>query len=86
MTICKYCKNSVSKSGLKRHQTTTKYCLKIQGIVTNNIYKCSFKSCGAEFSRPDHLEAHKKNCKLSKNDTYAQTKKNLKKYKRNCNN
>mgnify|MGYP001105550590 FL=1 len=65
---CQYCKRSFSnKSSLNNHQTNAKYCLKIQGKISNKMVinlKCSM--CNKEFKRKDNLDRHYKECKKSK--------------------
>lgn len=61
---CQYCKKICStKSNLVKHQTKTKYCLKIQGVKPKNTYVCKY--CDREFIRKNsycsHLATHEKN-------------------------
>src|ERR1700691_3377080 len=69
MTVdCEYCKKSYSsKSSLKRHQLTTKACIKIQkekGLTVNiTEYKCN---CGKSFNLKCNYVQHTKTCKTCK--------------------
>ena len=64
---CQYCKKTFStKPNLKTHQTKAKYCLKIQGEISKQIYKCKY--CYKTFNRKDnycvHLTTHENNEEL----------------------
>lgn len=59
---CNYCKHKLStKSALKFHQKTARYCLKIQGI---NDVKGNFicELCGKDFQNKSHLNNHSNIC------------------------
>jgi hypothetical protein len=61
MLECKYCKNIFStKSNLKLHQKTAKYCLKMRNEVVKE-YKC--ESCDKSFSVVSSLNRHQQFCK-----------------------
>ena len=61
---CNYCNNEFSnKQNLNTHQRKAKYCLKIQGISSNNIYKC--ESCLKSFDIHANFQRHIKICKKS---------------------
>lgn len=65
---CNFCQTALkSKSSLRHHQKTAKYCLKIQGKTVNNYYQCT---CGERFTRKSTLDRHKLICK--ENTPYAQ--------------
>lgn len=56
MNVCKWCKKKFSSQGvLKRHQITTKYCLKLRGKIDNR-YIC--KWCDTMFSTSYNLRVH----------------------------
>ena len=60
---CTYCKNTFkSKSGLRNHQKTARYCLVIQNKDNeiNEKYKC--EGCGKSYSTPFSFGRHKNNC------------------------
>lgn len=63
--LCIYCKNSfVSKYCLKAHQTTAKYCLKIQGVkVIPNKKNVECESCNKKFTTNSNYKQHIKKCK-----------------------
>lgn len=57
---CDFCKRKFSsKSSLKYHQKTAKYCLKIQG-VKSVIFNCTY--CGKILSTKQHLNEHHNVC------------------------
>lgn len=57
---CQYCKNNFNtKSILKYHQKTAKYCISIQGNKNTN-YEC--ESCKKTFSTKQNLQVHKTSC------------------------
>lgn len=57
---CKLCKNTfVSKTSLKHHQKTAKYCLKLQG---NKIKKYVCQSCNKDVSTKYRLQTHYQTC------------------------
>lgn len=61
---CTYCKNTFkSKSSLKHHQKTARYCLKVRGIKTTQFI-CS--SCDKTFSSNYNLSVHIVSCSQSK--------------------
>jgi len=63
---CIYCHKSFSnKNNLLRHQTTAKYCLKIQGR-SNDTFKCKF--CNKIYSQKLDLERHMIRCVEKKID------------------
>ena len=54
---CEFCqKNFSSKRNLKVHQTTTKYCLILQGKEVIASFPCNL--CGKKFSMKHHLNEH----------------------------
>lgn len=58
---CKWCKrNFTSLSVLNRHQKTTKYCLKLQGITKNKneVFLCNL--CNHDFTTSSNLRSHKR--------------------------
>ena len=59
---CQYCKKTFStKSSLKVHQTTTKYCLKLQGKkISKGKHICDI--CGKDFNVKFHLQNHMTIC------------------------
>jgi hypothetical protein len=58
---CKFCaKQLATKSSLKHHQQTAKYCLTKQNIAISDKYKCV--DCNKCFSRKHHLETHLNSC------------------------
>ena len=65
---CKFCKKELtSLASLKTHQTNTKYCLKIQGKIVEEVktpkeYKCVH--CDKIFLYKHHLENHIEICKI----------------------
>jgi len=62
--VCEYCNTSICNSqSLKRHQTSTKYCIEMQGKTKEvTIYKCI---CDKEFNRSDNYKRHTKKCKMN---------------------
>ena len=57
---CSYCKHKLSsKSSLKYHQKSAKYCLKIQG-KSPTLFKCKF--CLKQLSTKQHLLGHIQIC------------------------
>jgi hypothetical protein len=63
---CEFCKKTfANNSSLNVHQTSAKYCLKIQGkikIETNTkVFECSF--CNKVFNFKHHLNQHIPCCK-----------------------
>ena len=70
---CNFCKNTFnSKSSLKNHQKTARYCLKIQGVKSKK-YICLI--CEKTFSNNYNLSVHTVSCNQSK--TAIKLKKNL---------
>jgi chromosome segregation ATPase len=65
---CNYCKNILStKSSLKLHQTTAKFCLKLQGVKNiKELFCCEL--CGKDFQRKLHLNKHKNICESVKKE------------------
>jgi len=60
--MCKYCKHQfVTQRTLKIHQTTAKYCLKIQGVKLSATNVCDH--CKAVFSQVASLGRHTIVCK-----------------------
>jgi hypothetical protein len=60
MIKCEFCKNTFkSKSSLKQHQNTARYCLKIRGVKQTQ-FKC--KECNKTFSNKYNLSVHTTNC------------------------
>ena len=59
---CGYCKKIFSNnSSLKVHQTTAKYCIKIQNNpIEKEYFECEF--CSKNFSTKTNLKTHEKNC------------------------
>uniref|UniRef100_A0A6C0E4J8 C2H2-type domain-containing protein n=1 Tax=viral metagenome TaxID=1070528 RepID=A0A6C0E4J8_9ZZZZ len=67
--ICEYCKNDYyDKSTLKKHQKTSKFCIKIQieknESININKFICNF--CNKELSTKQSLDRHIKVCKSKK--------------------
>ena len=59
---CTFCKKIfASNSSLKLHQTSAKYCLKLQGKDYENKFKCKF--CNKEYTTKQHLINHYGCCK-----------------------
>ena len=59
MYYCKYCNKEFKyKKNLNKHQTTVKYCLKIQ-----NKQEFICLSCNKKLSNMQNLKRHEKNCK-----------------------
>ena len=76
--ICEYCKNNYyDKSTLKKHQKTSKFCIKIQIEKNENIninkFICNF--CNKELSTKQSLDRHIKVCKSKKNNEDNEIKK-----------
>ena len=70
---CKYCKKVLStKSSLKTHQNTAKYCLKIQGMESKQVFEC--KLCNKTFTLKQTYQRHKISCNKSKNFENIQQK------------
>ena len=58
---CQFCKKKLSSSSsLKLHQITTKYCLKLQGNLTEGSFIC--KNCGNKCFTNDALKKHYNIC------------------------
>ena len=61
MVICEFCNKELSSSGiLKTHQKTAKYCLEIQGLLINDIFKCNF--CKKQYTQKKNLNQHLLSC------------------------
>ena len=61
---CNFCSKKFSTiTLLKRHQTTVKYCLKIQQNKVNNPNEFICEDCSKKFSTKQNLNTHKLNCK-----------------------
>jgi hypothetical protein len=61
MVICEFCNKELSSSGiLKTHQKTAKYCLEIQGLLINDIFKCDF--CKKQYTQKKNLNQHLLSC------------------------
>ena len=59
---CEFCKETfINNSNLKMHQLKAKYCLKIQNVTPDTIYKC--KVCEKSFNVKSSLERHENLCK-----------------------
>ena len=57
---CVHCGNKLStKSSLRYHQKSARYCLELRGISSDN-FKCKF--CPKSFSQKQHLCDHAKIC------------------------
>ncbi len=70
---CSFCTNTFnSKSSLKHHQKTARYCLKLQG-VKSKCYVCS--TCEKTFSNNYNLSVHIVSCNQTK--VAVKLKKNL---------
>lgn len=62
---CQFCKNKFStKASLNHHIKTAKYCLKLQGKMTNLNYSCD--GCGKVFSRKYEFNRHNNICNADK--------------------
>jgi hypothetical protein len=59
---CEFCKKNFStKSSLKTHQKSAKYCLKIQNKPIKDKFKCD--GCGKKFTTLLHINRHMEICK-----------------------
>jgi hypothetical protein len=77
---CEFCKKILSNKGvLIQHQKTTKYCLKIQGKISNK-YKCVF--CDSNYTTKQHLLNHELKCKENNIDKIKQSLLKIKKIRR----
>ena len=74
MTIeCKFCRNTfANSSSLKTHQSSAKYCIKIQGIETIKKYNCDY--CLKEYTQKIDLNRHITNCKAKNIQENEETK------------
>jgi hypothetical protein len=64
--ICSYCSKSYSNKGnLKLHQTTAKFCLKLQNKKLDIEYRCI--DCNYITGRKEYLTKHLNTCKNKKN-------------------
>jgi len=73
---CNYCKKTFSsKYTLKKHQNTTKYCLKLQNREVEN-YKCN--GCSNLFTTKGSLSVHQNKCSKLELIKYKKEIKNLK--------
>ena len=64
MNTCNFCKKEFkSLASLKKHKLVAKFCLKIQGEISqeNNIFKCN--DCEKVFKTKKNLESHLMICK-----------------------
>ena len=58
---CRYCRRVLkTKSSLKHHQKTTKYCLKLRGMLDKCLYNCY--CCKKKFAQKAHLYDHLSIC------------------------
>jgi len=58
---CKYCNHQLStKSALKFHQKSARYCLKLQGKNIKGSFICNL--CGKDFQTRSHLNNHSNVC------------------------
>ena len=70
--ICEYCKhNYYDKSTLKKHQKTSKFCIRLQieknqTIFSNDKFICNF--CNKELTTKQSLDRHINVCKSKKNN------------------
>jgi hypothetical protein len=74
---CEFCSNEFSnKQNLTAHQKRTKYCLKLQGVLTEQISKNDYKCehCSKIFNEPSNHKRHVKNCKIGKINTVFEKK------------
>ena len=75
---CEFCKKELKNiSSLNNHKKTAKYCLKIQGNITTEIFECKF--CKKEFTTKQHLVTHSKICKKKEEIDYKTFMKNKEK-------
>ncbi len=75
---CEFCKKEFSsKSSLVYHQSTAKYCLKLQG-KTNNRFVCDF--CQKSFTIKQAYQEHLLICKNKSSKEIKQDEKEEKKY------
>ena len=64
MMICEFCKNSFSsKTNLKNHQKSAKYCIALRkNSVENDVIYYTCKTCNKQFSRKFNLVRHEEKC------------------------
>jgi hypothetical protein len=61
INTCEFCKKIFStKSNLKSHKNSAKYCLKIQNRSINDKFKCD--GCGRKFTTLLHINRHTEVC------------------------
>ena len=66
--ICEHCdKIFATKSNLKNHAKTAKYCLEIQGMKIDQQLFCEF--CNHQFMQKYNYQRHLETCELRKNKT-----------------
>ena len=75
---CEHCNNTFSnKVNLRTHQTRAKYCLKIQGKLSDKIEKlCEFicDGCDKNFTRKHDFTRHVSICKKYSNNNLQKNK------------
>jgi len=76
MEKCSFCdKNFSSKTNLKQHQKTAKYCLNLQNIGISE-FECA--GCLKKYTTKNNLDRHKQNCNiLYYKDTIKRLEKDL---------
>jgi len=76
---CEFCnKNFSSKSNLKTHQIKAKFCLKLQNITPDSMFKCSI--CEKGFNVKSSYDRHQSICKSNNSkliDEIEELKKSL---------
>ncbi len=64
MEKCEYCEHIFKNKGsLKLHQTTAKYCIKMQKNNDNKINKYICEFCSKECTQQNNLSRHQQNCR-----------------------